>query len=66
MREMYLLRVWGCVEPELFGPFGSQQERDEQARGLFGEEHIVFKLFLQDAIPFVEAYSGGEVDDLIG
>jgi hypothetical protein len=62
----YLIQVWGGVEPELYGPFASDEERDEQAKELFGEEHAVFKMSLEDGVPSVETYSCREVDDLTG
>jgi hypothetical protein len=38
---------------ELQGPYASADERDSDARDLFGEKHPVFKLFLEDGIPLV-------------
>jgi hypothetical protein len=61
-----LIRVWGGVEPELYGPFGTEEERDEEAKDLFGMEHAVFKLYFEDGVPSLGSYTGEEVDDLTG
>ncbi len=30
-KDYYLLFVWGCVEPELDGPYNTSEERDNIA-----------------------------------
>lgn len=45
--SFYLLFVWGCVEPEMIGPFETATARDEAARAKYaeeGEEHGYFPL----------------------
>ena len=63
--QHYLLVVWGSVEPELRGPYATDEERLEAARALFDEpdadEHGIFRL---DAVGTVEvtSFSGREID----
>jgi hypothetical protein len=46
-KERYLIKVTGCVEPETFGPYGSESARSKDARKIhreMSEEDILFGL----------------------
>ena len=57
-QQHYLLFVWGNVEPELRGPYATDEERLEAARAIAdapqGNEHGIFRL---DATGSVEVTS---------
>jgi predicted RNA-binding Zn-ribbon protein involved in translation (DUF1610 family) len=59
----YLLHVWGDVEPEILGPFKTEEERDAKAKALRERESDdpsgLYPLTIKDATPEVWAYSGG-------
>jgi hypothetical protein len=59
--KRFLLVVWGDVEPELLGPFKTQEERDRKAREIRTDEGDEHGLFPIDAAGKVEvgSYSGG-------
>jgi len=60
--EYYVLIIWGDVEPQLGGPFGTEEERDANAtaiRSLNGDEHGIFKLDKDGHELSVDSYSGG-------
>lgn len=63
--QHYLLFVWGSVEPELRGPYATDEERLNAARALAAEpdsdENAIFRL---DAVGPVEvtSFSGREID----
>lgn len=63
--QHYLLFVWGSVEPELRGPYATDEERVDAARALAADggsdEHGIFRL---DAVGPVEvtSFSGREID----
>ena len=45
--DYYLLFIWGCVEPELIGPFDTTEERDKEAlkqRKEEGSQHGYYML----------------------
>lgn len=59
----YVLFVVNDIEPELHGPFGDPDERDDHARKLrreYGNDHGIFPLDIDDdGIPSTSAYSAG-------
>ena len=60
--DLYL--IFGDIEPEIIGPFQSEDERDNRALGLrreHGDEYGIFKLNVDMAsgTPSLETYSGG-------
>lgn len=61
--KYYVLLIWGDIEPELYGPYGTAGERDNQAwtlRTEHGDKHGIYSLDVSDTgEPSVEAYSGG-------
>lgn len=60
--RFYLIDVFGCVEPELRGPWASAEERDREARAVRAGQDEADALFILDvngAGPSVGAYSGG-------
>ena len=67
MKNLYVLFIWGDVEPKLFGPFESQDERDNKAKELRekeGDEHGIFMLEVsKDGKPEVDCYSGAFFDE---
>lgn len=58
--QHYLLVVWCDIEPEIQGPFDTEEERDIKAREIRREEGDEHGLFMLDAEGEVEvnAYSG--------
>ena len=54
--QRYLLYVWGGVEPELHGPYATDEERVEAARALASDQDGVFRL---DAAGPIEVASFG-------
>ena len=62
--QHYLLYVWGGVEPELRGPYATDEERLDAARALAadggGDDHGIFRV---DAVGQVEvsSFSGREI-----
>jgi hypothetical protein len=43
----YILLVWGDIEPEVFGPFQTEEEQDNKAVELkkqYGDEHGIYWL----------------------
>jgi hypothetical protein len=64
MNDIYLLVIYGDVEPEVLGPFKDEAERDRKAldiREEGGDEHGIFLLTVEKTThkPEVTAYSGG-------
>lgn len=60
----YVLVVWEDVEPELFGPYLSEKDRDSKALDLkeeHGDDHGIYWLNASDGLEpgEVGAYSGG-------
>lgn len=62
----FLLVVWDDVEPEIMGPFPSEEARDEKARDLRhkeGPDHGIYPLSVtEEGMPLVGAYAGGDLD----
>ena len=54
--QRYLLHVWRGVDPELHGPYATDEDRIEAARALAADEDGVFRL---DAAGPVEVASFG-------
>jgi len=67
--KLYLVIVWGDVEPNIEGPFTTPEERDAFAgkyRFEEGDEHGIYKLYIRpDGSPHIYPYSGGEMDELV-
>ena len=67
-RTLRLLHLWGDVDPEISGPYATDQERLEAAqdyRRAHGEENGVFKLDVTgdvEADVLVESYTGGDLE----
>ena len=65
--DFYLLFVWGCVEPEIIGPFSTAYERDEAAvakRKEEGEQCGYYRLDTnKDAKVGVGSYASGELGE---
>lgn len=59
----YVLIIYGDIEPDLIGPFTTEETRDEKAIDLkreYGNEHGIFPMNIDaDGAPTVGAYSGG-------
>ena len=61
-KQYFLLIVWEDIEPDLMGPFQTEEERDANAKEMkatFGDENGIFFLDLSGSVPSVGAYSGG-------
>lgn len=66
--KRFVLRIAGCVEPELIGPFKNAQTRDLKARKLRNaeEDDGIFWLNVTDGEVSVGAYSGGFMEEIKG
>lgn len=61
-RGFYLFVTWGDVEPEVIGPFPSEDARNDKAKEIRqeeGDENGIFMLDIVDGKPETYAYSGG-------
>jgi len=61
MTTYWLIFVWGDLEPGLCGPYGTELERDNDAKLLRkreGDKHGYYPLDVTDGIPKVDSYSG--------
>ena len=62
--QHYLLFIWGGVEPELHGPYPTDEERLEAARGLASDgdedEHGIFRLDVAGPVE-VTSFGAAEV-----
>lgn len=59
--DKYLIFVWGDTEPEVMGPYATEETRDAKARWLRkteGDAHGIYLLDIVDGVPKVDAYSG--------
>ncbi len=61
--QRYLLHVWGGVEPEVLGPYATEEERTEAARGLASGEHGVFRLDASGPVG-VESFGAMEIGEV--
>jgi len=60
MNAYYVMVVWNDVEPELIGPYVSENVRDEEAkqlRAFNGNDHGIFALDMADGKPSVFSWS---------
>ena len=60
--QHYLLYIWGGVEPELHGPYATDEERLEAARAIDTDEHGIFRLDVTGTVE-VTSFGAGEVGD---
>jgi hypothetical protein len=64
--KYYVLGVWGDVEPRLYGPFDTEEERDSEARRIKKSDELdeggIYRLGVDNGVLFVESYSGIELD----
>lgn len=60
--QRYLLYVWGRVEPELHGPYATDEERIEAARALASDEDGVFRVNATGSVE-VAAFAGWEIEE---
>lgn len=64
----YVLFIYEDVEPQLYGPYDTTEDRDQKARELRveeGEDHGIYMLDMDSGLPEVNSYSGAffEEDD---
>jgi hypothetical protein len=57
----YLVRIWGGVEPESYGPFVDSDERDAEARRIYEREDAICRLDIIDGVLSVSPYADGEL-----
>lgn len=66
---LYLVVVWGDVEPEVIGPFIDENQRDIRAgeiRAENGDKNGVYRLDIsEEGKPVMCAFGGKEMDELI-
>lgn len=55
-REHYLLLCCNDQDPQLLGPFASEEERDEGAEGCFAHSDVVLDLFVEGGVPHLVGY----------
>lgn len=60
--QRYLLYVWGCVDPELHGPYATDEERIEAARALASDTDGVFRLNAVGPVE-VESFGAWEIEE---
>ena len=64
-KKYYILYVWGCIEPEVCGPYDDEATRDAEARRMNqedeGRDDVVFAMDVDvlRGVPDVHGYSGG-------
>ena len=67
MKKYYLIFVWGDVEPQVYGAFETEIERDAKALELRrenGEEHGYYPASVEYGELFVGVYTGAYFDDV--
>ncbi len=60
--QRYLLHVWQGVDPEVHGPYPTDEERVEAARALGSEEDGVFRLNAVGPVE-VECFGAWEIGE---
>ena len=67
MTKHYLQIIWDDIEPELKGPYLTEDDRLTAARNLrkaYGRDNGLFTLdILDDGTPVLDAFSGGDLDE---
>lgn len=65
--KFYNVPVWGCVEPELDGPYTTPEERDAKAKEIHAEQDDEAALFWLDidenGDPHIGAFSNADFDE---
>ena len=69
-RILYLILVWGDVDPQLEGPFENEQDRDNRAAEYRNDEGDdaggIYRLDLpEQGDPEIYSYGGGEMNRLL-
>ena len=63
--ELYVLGVWGEVEPEMIGPFDTDEERITAAQKYLadndGAESSVFRVDVTDGVPSTSSFTNHEM-----
>ena len=62
--DYYLLFIWGCVEPELVGPFKSTEEREAEAQRYWKEHKDQHGYFSLEVTKGCQVDVGGFTGDL--
>lgn len=68
-RRLYIVYVWGMIDPSLIGPFATQEAREEKLKEVaqeMGEEDVCFWLDVHDDEVEIGSYSGGYMDIMRG
>jgi len=65
---MYLLTIWGMVEPEILGPFATDNERLAAAKAFLDEnggdgENAVFRIDMDGGVPLVSPFINYEIEE---
>ena len=60
--QRYLLYVWGSVEPELHGPYATDEERVAAARALASDDDGVFRLDAMGSVD-VAPFGAWEIEE---
>lgn len=61
---MYIVKMWGCTEPEIHGPFASEELRIAAAKELEGQEDCISRLDVDSCgIPSVSCFTNVEMEE---
>jgi hypothetical protein len=64
-KKIYLLHIWGDVEPDLKGPFASEEQRDMEALCIRADSNYpdgLYPVTVTDSYVSVGTYAGGFFD----
>jgi len=63
--KLYTLQMWGCVEPNLYGPYANEDERVAAAKAMNdSEEDSYCRVDVDsDGVPSVASFVNGEISD---
>lgn len=63
--KLYMLQMWGCVDPNLFGPYATEEERVAATKAMNdSEEDSYCRIDVdQDGTPSVSCFVSGEIDN---
>ena len=59
--KYWIIRVWGGVEPEVYGPYKSERSRIRAAKRLNGDEHSIMRVDAPSR-PAVNPFFNFEID----
>jgi hypothetical protein len=63
--KLYIFAAWGCVEPEMIGPYKTERGRIAAAKRYKrknGEDSAVFRLDVTNGVPTAGSFINDELD----